>query len=177
MTTEQTTTRPDDLAALLAPTLHDLGFELVQVRLTGGQRRTLQVMAEPLDHTAGMTVDDCAEISHAISAVLDVADPIDGAYSLEVSSPGIDRPLVRPADFVRFAGHEIKAELDQPHAGRKRLAGRLDGLDAEENVVIEIEGDEWRIPFARIKKAKLVLTDALIAAALKGDTGSAEVRE
>jgi len=177
MTTEQTGTRLDDLAALLAPTLHDLGFDLVQVRLTGGQRRTLQVMAEPLDHAAGMTVDDCAEISHAISAVLDVADPIDGAYSLEVSSPGIDRPLVRPTDFARFAGHEIKAELDQPHAGRKRLVGRLDGLDADENVVIEIDGAEWRIPFERIKKAKLVLTDALIAAALKGDAGAFEARE
>lgn len=177
MTTEQADNRVDEIAALLVPTLHDLGFDLVQVRLTGGQRRTLQVMAEPLDHTAGMTVDDCAEISHAISAVLDVADRIAGAYSLEVSSPGIDRPLVRPNDFARFAGHEIKAELDQPHDGRKRLAGRLKGLAAGDEVMIEIDGAEWRIPFDRIKKAKLVLTDALIAAALKGDAGAFEARE
>jgi ribosome maturation factor RimP len=178
MTTDQAGSRPDDIAALLAPTLHDLGFDLVQVKLIGGgQRRTLQVMAEPLDPAAGMTVDDCAEISHAVSAVLDVADPIAGAYTLEVSSPGIDRPLVRPTDFVRFAGHEIKAELDQPHEGRKRLAGRLEGLDKEENVVILIDGAEWRVPFARVKKAKLVLTDALIASALKGSAGAHEVRE
>ena len=177
MTTDQTGNRLDDIAALLAPTLHDLGFDLVQVKLTGGQRRTLQVMAEPLDQDAGMTVDDCAEISHAISAVLDVADPIDGAYALEVSSPGIDRPLVRPNDFARFAGHEIKAELDQPQDGRKRLVGKLSGLGADGSVVIEIDGAEWRIPFERIKKAKLVLTDALIAAALKGDAGAAQVRE
>ncbi len=177
MTIQQAGSTLDDIAALLAPTLHDLGFDLVQVQLTGGQRRTLQVMAEPLDPAAGMTVDDCAEISHAISAVLDVEDPIPGAYSLEVSSPGIDRPLVRAADFVRFAGHEIRAELDQPHEGRKRLMGKLEGLDAEENVVILIDEAEWRVPFARIRKAKLVLTDALIAAALKGDSGAPEARE
>jgi ribosome maturation factor RimP len=177
MTTEQAGNRLDDIAALLAPTLHDMGFDLVQVQLIGGQRRTLQVMAEPLDRAAGMTVDDCAAISHAVSAVLDVEDPIEGAYSLEVSSPGIDRPLVRPDDFVRFAGHEIKAELDQPHDGRKRLVGRLDGLGEDGHVLLEIDGAEWRVPFARIKKAKLVLTDALIAAALKGDAGAHEARE
>lgn len=177
MTTEQAGNRLDDIAALLAPTLHDLGFDLVQVSLVGGQRRTLQVMAEPLDKKSFMTVDDCAEISHAVSAVLDVADPIDGAYSLEVSSPGIDRPLVRPDDFARFAGHEIKAELDQPHDGRKRLIGRLDGLAADGEVLLTIDGAEWRVPFARIKKAKLILTDALIASALKGDAGAHEARE
>lgn len=177
MTTEQAGNRIDEIAALLAPTLHDLGFDLVQVKLTGGQRRTLQVMAEPLDPKAGMTVDDCAEISHAISAVLDVADPIDGAYALEVSSPGIDRPLVRRADFARFAGHVIKAELDAPHDGRKRLVGKLLGLGADGSVGLEIDGAEWRVPFERIKKAKLVLTDALIAAALKGEPGVLEVRE
>jgi ribosome maturation factor RimP len=177
MTTEQAGNRLDDIAALLAPTLHDLGFDLVQVRLVGGQRRTLQVMAEPLDKKSSMTVDDCAEISHAVSAVLDVADPIEGAYALEVSSPGIDRPLVRPDDFARFAGHEIRAELDQPHDGRKRLVGRLDGLAADGEVLLTIDGAEWRVPFARIKKAKLILTDALIAAALKGKAGAHEARE
>ena len=177
MTTEQAGNRLDEIAALLTPTLHDLGFDLVQVRLIGGQKRTLQVMAEPLDRTAGMSVDDCALISHAVSAVLDVADPITGAYSLEVSSPGIDRPLVRADDFARFAGHEVRIEVDPPHDGRKRLIGRLDGLADDGSVLVTVDGAEWRVPFERIKKAKLVLTDALIAAALKGNASALEARE
>ncbi len=177
MATEQAGQGFADIAALLAPTLHDLGFDLVQVRLTGGQRRTLQVMAEPLDRAAGMTVDDCAEISHAISAVLDVADPIEGPYALEVSSPGIDRPLVRPDDFVRFAGHEVRIEVDPPQNGRKRLVGRLDGIVDDGAVRITVDGSEWRVPFERIKRAKLSLTDALIAAALKGGAAAHEAKE
>ncbi len=162
---------------MLTPTLHDLGFDLVQVRLTGGQKRTLQVMAEPLDREAGMTVDDCAEISHAVSAVLDVADPIAGAYSLEVSSPGIDRPLVRLDDFVRFAGHEVRIEVDPPHDGRKRLVGRLEGVADNGAVLVTVDSAEWQVPVERIKKAKLVLTDALIASALKGNAGAHQVKE
>jgi ribosome maturation factor RimP len=177
MATEQTGHKLDDIAALLAPTLHDLGFDLVQVRLTGGQRRTLQVIAEPLDRSVGMTVDDCAEISHAVSAVLDVADPIPGAYSLEVSSPGIDRPLVRLDDFARYAGHEARFELEPPHEGRKRLVGRLDGITEDGAVLVVVDGASWQVPFERIKKAKLVLTDALIAAALKGNAVSLEAKE
>lgn len=165
------------IAALLAPTLNDLGFDLVQVRLMGGQRPTLQVMAEPLDRDAPMTVDDCAEISHAVSAVLDVADPIDGAYALEVSSPGIDRPLVRLDDFVRFAGHEARFELDPSHEGRKRLKGRLDGVTAEQEIVVTADGAEWLVPFARIRRAKLVLTEALLAAALKGNAHAHQAEE
>lgn len=177
MTAQQADDTVAAIRALLAPTLHDLGFALVQVKLTGGQRRTLQVMAEPLVHGAGMTVDDCAEISHAISVVLDVADPIDGAYALEVSSPGIDRPLVRLEDFDRFAGNEVRVELDPPHEGRKRLTGRLDGVADGKDVLLMVDGAEWRLPFERIRKAKLVLTDALIAAALKGSGGAVEARE
>lgn len=161
----------------MAPTLGDLGFELVQVRLMGGRQPTLQVMAEPLDRQRTMTVEDCAEISHAVSAVLDVADPIAGAYRLEVSSPGIDRPLVRPDDYERFKGHEARLELDPPHDGRKRLKGRLDGLGDGREVLIEVDGAEWRVPFDRVKKAKLVLTDALIAASLKGQPQTLEARE
>jgi len=169
--------RLTELAALLAPTLDDLGFELVQVRLLGGRRPTLQVMAEPRDHGRTMTVEDCAEISHAVSAVLDVADPIAGAYALEVSSPGIDRPLVRPEDFERFKGHEARLELEPPHEGRKRLKGRLDGLGDGDEVLMTVDDAVWRVPLARVRKAKLVLTDALIAASLKGAPPMLEARE
>jgi ribosome maturation factor RimP len=141
-----------------------MGFELVQARMIGGTRRTLQVMAEPVDRDRRMTVDDCAEISHAISAILDVADPIQGAYSLEVTSPGIDRPLVRREDFLRFAGFEAKLETDQPIHGRKRFRGVVHGLERDE-VVLEQEGEQVRIPFAFVRKAKLTLSEKLLASA------------
>ncbi|MEZ5862642.1 MAG: ribosome maturation factor RimP [Geminicoccaceae bacterium] len=160
---------------MLAPTLHDLGFDLVQVRLLGGQRRTLQVMAEPLDRGVTMTVEHCADISQAVSAVLDVADPIAGAYVLEVSSPGLDRPLVRLDDFARFAGHEVRLEVEPPLDGRKRWRGLLEGV-AGEDVLLTVEGLTRRVPYPTVRKAKLVLTDALVAAALKGGTGQ-EARE
>lgn len=150
-----------ELADLIEPTLRDLGFELVQVRLSGGTRRTLQVMAEPIDRTHSMTVDDCAEISHAVSAVLDVADPISGEYTLEVSSPGIDRPLVREDDFTRFAGFEAKVETAEPLAGRKRFTGILEGL-AEGEVRLRQDGELVKIPYALVRKAKLTLSDALL---------------
>lgn len=155
-----------ELAELIEPTVRDLGFDLVQVRLSGGTRPTLQVMAEPVDPERRMTVDDCAEISRAVSAVLDVADPIAGAYSLEVSSPGIDRPLVRPADFARFAGLEARVETAGPLAGgRKRFKGLIEGL-AEGEVLLREEGGELaRIPLAAVRKAKLTLSEALLKGA------------
>ena len=131
------TTSFNEVAQLIEPTIRDLGFELVQVRMVGGSRRTLQVMAEPVDRDRGMTVDDCARISHAISAVLDVADPIEGAYALEVSSPGIDRPLVRREHFQRFAGLEAKVECEPAVEGRKRFRGIVRGLEDDEVVVEE----------------------------------------
>lgn len=151
----------NEVAELIEPSLRDLGFELVQVRLSGGTRRTLQVMAEPLDPMRRMTVDDCAEISHAISAILDVEDPIPGAYTLEVSSPGIDRPLVRPVDFERHAGFEARVETAEPLAGRKRFTGLLEGL-ADGEVLLRQEGELVRIPLAAVRKAKLTLSDALL---------------
>ncbi|HRY24057.1 MAG: ribosome maturation factor RimP [Geminicoccaceae bacterium] len=175
MTTAHEGSRIEPLAALLAPTLHDLGFDLVQVRLIGGQRRTLQVMAEPLDRGVTMTVEHCADISQAVSAVLDVADPIAGAYVLEVSSPGLDRPLVRLDDFARFAGDEVRLEVEPPLDGRKRWRGRLEGV-AGEDVLLTVDGLTRRVPYPTIRKAKLVLTDALVAAALKGGAGQ-EARE
>ncbi len=155
--------RTERIAALIAPTLSDLGFDLVRVMLTGGQQPTLQIMAEPLDRSP-MTVEACAEISHAVSALLDVADPIAGAYRLEVSSPGIDRPLIRPADFERFAGFDCKLETEAPLAGRRRFQGRLLGLDGDD-IRLDLPDGPITIPFALVKKAKLVLTDELIRAA------------
>jgi len=141
-----------------------MGYELVRVLLQGRQNQTLQVMAERRDRQS-MTVDDCAEISRSISAILDVEDPIAGAYTLEVSSPGIDRPLTRLQDFERFAGFEAKVETLQPVEGRKRFRGQVMGLNEEDQVRLVVETGEIVIPLANIKSAKLVLTDALIAAA------------
>lgn len=149
------------IAKLIAPTIEALGFELVRVQLSGSQRPTLQVMAEPTNGRA-MSVDDCADISRAISALLDVEDPIASAYSLEVSSPGIDRPLTRPKDYERFLGHEAKVETTAPIDGRKRFKGPIRSVDANA-VELTVDGAEIRIPFAAVHKAKLVLTDALIA--------------
>lgn len=158
--------RIDDIERLIAPSLEAMGYELVRVMLIGRQRPTLQVMAERSDRRP-MTVDDCADISRSLSAILDVEDPIRGAYTLEVSSPGLDRPLVKPADFERFAGFEAKVELETPVDGRRRFRGRLKGLDDSGRVLIEAEGAEAALPFEAIQRAKLMLTDELIAAALK----------
>ncbi|MGI9487730.1 MAG: ribosome maturation factor RimP [Geminicoccaceae bacterium] len=155
--------RKNTIADLIEPTLHAMGYELVRVMNTGGRRPTLQVMAERLDR-AGMTVDHCAEISRAVSAILDVEDPIAGAYELEVSSPGIDRPLVKPADFERFAGFEARVETDRQIEGQRKFKGQLLGLK-DEAVRLVLPDGEREIPFEAIRKAKLVLTDELLAAA------------
>jgi ribosome maturation factor RimP len=156
----------DRIAGLIEPSLDAMGYRLVRVQMSGGRRPTLQVMAERRDDVA-MTVDDCADISRAVSAILDVADPIPGTYSLEVSSPGIDRPLVRREDFDRFAGHEARVELAQPIDGRRRFKGRLLGRDGDAVRMTVEDGGEVALPFPAIAKAKLVLTDELIAAAQK----------
>jgi ribosome maturation factor RimP len=148
---------------LIEPTLRDMGLELVRVLVSGGQRPTLQIMVERGDH-APTTLDDCAEASHAVSALLDVADPLPGAYRLEVTSPGIDRPLVRRADYERFAGFEARLETELPIEGRRRFRGRLLGL-ADDQVRLALPEGEQSIPLDAIKKAKLVLTDDLLAAA------------
>jgi ribosome maturation factor RimP len=162
------------IADLIAPPLEDMGFGLVRARLMGGEtRRTLQVMIDRLDEH-GLTVEDCADVSRALSALLDVEDPIPGAYILEVSSPGIDRPLTRLRDFERFAGHEAKIELAELLDGRRRFRGVLGGIEAEDEIVwIDTDTDRFGIPFAAIGDAKLVMTDALLeahrAAAAKTD--------
>ena len=151
------------IEALLAPTLEDMGYSIVRVRMLGGRNMTLQVMAERADDVA-MRVEDCAAISHAVSAILDVEDPIAGSYQLEVSSPGIDRPLVKPRDFERFAGFDAKVELETPLDGRRRFRGRLLGFaDAQIRMRLDV-GQDVALPFADLKDAKLLLTDELIAA-------------
>ena len=155
------------LVNLIEPTLDPMGYALVRVRLSGGPHATLQVMAERLDDQP-MTVEDCEAISRALSAKLDVEDPITSSYVLEVSSPGIDRPLVRPADYSRFAGHVAKVETRVPVEGRRRFSGRITAAtDSHVRIALEGEGDappEIEIPIADIARAKLKLTDELIAA-------------
>jgi ribosome maturation factor RimP len=157
---------PNEIARIIEPSLDAMGYRLVRLMQTGGLRRpTLQVMAERRDEEP-MTVEDCAEISRAVSALLDVADPIAGAYMLEVSSPGIDRPLVRPEDYDRFAGFEARIDLSSPLDGRKRFRGRVLGREADQ-VRLAIENGEVRLPLAAIAKAKLVLNDELLALAAR----------
>ena len=161
------------IAALIEPTLDAMGFRLVRLRIAGGGRPVLQLMAERPD--GSMSIDDCTEVSRAVSAVLDVEDPIASAYNLEVSSPGIDRPLVRPEDFARHAGFTARIETKTPIDGRKRFKGKLGPVEGE-NVLIDYEtsdkvGGRAAIPLAEIAEAKLVLTDELIQAALKRSKG------
>lgn len=152
-----------EIARLVEPTLQGMGYELVRVQFGGGSGRpTLQIMAERTDRRP-MTVEDCAEISRNVSALLDVEDPLQDAYLLEISSPGIDRPLIRPQDYERFAGFEARLELARPLDGRKRFRGRIGELAGDTVRIIEPAG-EVRLPLDQIHKAKLVLTDELLAA-------------
>lgn len=153
------------LEPIIAPAVEAAGFKLVRLRLMGGKTKTLQIMAERPD--GSMNVEDCAELSRALSDFLDAEDPIEGEYNLEVSSPGIDRPLTRLTDFTRWAGHEAKVELAAPDAnGRKRFKGTLLGLDGSD-VQIETGGQRLSLPFKAIADAKLVLTEKLIQEDLK----------
>jgi len=151
------------IAQTIEPSLEAMGYRLVRVVITSGRQATLQVMAERLDDKP-MTVDDCAQISHSMSALLDVADPIPSAYMLEISSPGIDRPLVRSEDYERFRGFEARIELARPIDGRKRFRGRLLGTSSG-NVRLVTETGEMELPLEAVGRAKLVLTDDLIAGA------------
>lgn len=180
------------IGRIIEPSVEAMGYELVRVQLSGGQRPTLQIMAERSDGAA-MTVEDCADISRAVSALLDVEDPLPGAYTLEVSSPGIDRPLTRLKDFERFAGYEARLETKAPVDGRKRFRGFLAGIedhavrlalpvekkarkggkaapaDASRDGDATAPGDAEAtlvvIPFGLVLKAKLELTDELLKAA------------
>lgn len=149
---------------IITPVVEDLGFALVCVKIVGeGTSQNVQVMAED-PATRKLGVDDCAKISKAISAVMDVEDPVNGAYRLEVSSPGIDRPLTRLQDFEVYQGFEAKIETMMPNEdGQKRFRGRLKGLEAEQ-ILIDTDQGQFSIAFDSLAKAKLVLTDELIKA-------------
>jgi ribosome maturation factor RimP len=152
------------LASIVAPTVEGMGFRLVRLRLMGGKRITLQVMAERVDGT--MEVEDCARLSRALSAVLDVEDPVEREYVLEVSSPGIDRPLTRLEDFDRWEGHEARLETAEMIDGRRRFKGILAGTDGT-RVLIEVEQGTIGLEFDWLIDAKLALTDELIAESLR----------
>ncbi|WP_072385177.1 ribosome maturation factor RimP [Hyphomicrobium sp. CS1BSMeth3] len=162
------------VASLIEPVLESMGYRLVQVRQMGGTDAILEIMAERLDGT--MTVEDCEAVSHAISPLLDVHDPVEGSYRLQISSPGIDRPLVRPADFERWAGYEAKIELKEPVSGRKRFRGPIEGFaDGEARIEIEVPDAGRQIvglPLALIGSAKLVLTDELVRDTLRRAKGN-----
>lgn len=170
------TTEDQRLVELLDPVAEAAGYEIVRLRLMGGENaRRLQIMAETPD--GEMVVEDCARLSRAISEVMDAADPIAGEYTLEVSSPGVDRPLTRLKDFATYEGHEARIELDRVAEGRKRFRGVLAGVDGD-NIGIDLEGEEATamVPFSWIVDAKLILTDALMkrgaeerAARIEGD--------
>ena len=164
------------VAAIVEPVIEDLGFNLVRVRVTGQNGCTVQIMAERPDGT--MSVSDCETVSRAISPVLDLEDPIDKAYHLEVSSPGIDRPLVRASDFERWSGYEAKVEMAVPVAGRKRFRGFIRGV---ENAALALElpdvkeGEERiaRLALSDLGEAHLVMTDDLIRESLRRGTAPA----
>ena len=169
------------IAAIAEPVLEDLGYRLVRVRISGADGCTVQIMAERPDGT--MTIEDCEVVSRALSPVLDVADPVDRAYRLEISSPGIDRPLVRRSDFERYAGHLLKIEMAVAIEGRKRFRGILLGAEGERARIRREdaaagEPTEFLLPIEEMAEAKLVLTDALVTEALRrgkaGRTPSAQ---
>lgn len=167
------------VAAIVGPALAGLGFDLVRVKVSGANGCTVQIMAERPDGT--FSVDDCELASRTISPLLDVEDPIDREYHLEMSSPGIDRPLVRPRDFSRWQGHEIKVEMAVPVAGRKRFRGWIDSADdvsATLRLIDAAEGEDPLVvlPFAGVGDARLVMTDALIREALVRDKAARRSR-
>ena len=161
------------VAAIVEPVIEDLGYRLVRVRVTGTNGCTVQIMAERPDGT--MSVSDCESVSHAVSPALDVDDPINRAYHLEISSPGIDRPLVRAQDFTRWAGYEAKVEMAVPIEGRKRYRGMIEGAEGTVALIRLPDAPEGTDPLARlpigdIGEARLVLTDDLIRESLRRGT-------
>ncbi len=162
------------LAEIITPVIEDLGYELVRVRLMSGKQTTLQIMAQKPDGT--IEVDDCAKISTEVSATLDVEDPILDAYALEVSSPGIDRPLTRLKDFALWEGYEVRIETDELIDGRRRFKGELAGVEGDE-VLITIEEGTIGLKFDWLSDAKLILTDDLIREVLKGRKDAGHIDE
>jgi len=162
------------LAEILTPIIEGLGFELVRVRMMGGKSKTVQIMAERPE--GGIEVDECAEISNAVSAVLDVEDPIEDAYTLEVSSPGIDRPLTRLKDFDTWEGYEAKIETTEMIDGRRRFKGVLAGIEGNE-VLINLDEGTIGLTFDWLSDAKLVLTDDLVREMLRQRKAAGTINE
>ena len=152
------------LEPIFEPVIEKAGFRLVRLRMMGGAAKTLQIMAERPD--GSMDVQGCTQLSHALLDFIEAENPVEGDYEIEVSSPGIDRPLTRLSDFTRWKGHEAKIELTAPLDGRKRFRGQLEGLDGND-VVITSQNQRVQFPFRSVLEAKLVLTDKLIQADLK----------
>ena len=152
--------------AVIRPTVESMGFDIVRVLVLGKFERRVQVMAERQDGRP-ISIDDCTEISRAVSALLDVEDPIEGSYTLEVSSPGLDRPLLKLRDYERYAGHEAKVETTAAVEGRRKFKGRLLGADGEQ-VKLEVDGQQIALDFASIARAKLVVSDRPSAASEGG---------
>jgi ribosome maturation factor RimP len=162
------------LERLIEPEIKSLGFDLVRVMMIGGTSDpTLQVMAERPD-TRQLDIADCEQISRRLSEILDLADPIEGSYRLEVSSPGIDRPLTRLKDFADWAGHEARITLREPRGGRKQFSGTLGGIHGETVKLQTRDGHDHELPFHDIASAKLVLTDKLIQATAPLDPEGAD---
>ncbi|MBI1202361.1 MAG: ribosome maturation factor RimP [Rhodopseudomonas sp.] len=171
---------PARVSSIAEPVIEQLGYRLVRVKISGSEGCTIQIMAERPDGT--MTVDDCEAISRALSPVFDVNEPVSDAYRLEISSPGIDRPLVRRSDFEHFAGHLVRIEMDVPANGRKRFRGILAGVDGDSTKLRlddTAEGAaEVLLPIPDMAEAKLVLTDELVTEALRAEKAAKrELRE
>lgn len=170
------------VAHIAEPVIEQLGYRLVRIKVSATDGATIQIMAERPD--GSMTVEDCETISRALSPVFDVNEPMDGAYRLEISSPGIDRPLVRRSDFERFAGHLVKIEMDVAFEGRKRFRGILAGVDGDKTKLTLDSATEGKdasdvtLPIADMSEAKLVLTDELVSQALRAEKAAKrELRE
>lgn len=162
------------LASIIAPVVATMGLDLVRIQLSGQPGSlTLQVMAED-PATGQLTLDQCAALSRALDLPLDEADPIDGEYALEISSPGIDRPLTRPIDWQNWLGHEARLKLEPAVDGRVRAHGDITALEGDTVVITGKTGQELRLPLSHIRAAKLVLTDRLIAATRPLDTTGAD---
>ncbi|OSP54671.1 ribosome maturation factor RimP [Pseudoruegeria sp. SK021] len=162
------------MAAIITPVIEDLGYELVRVRLMGGKEKTLQIMAEKPE--GGIEVDDCAKISTAVSATLDVEDPLVEAYTLEVSSPGIDRPLTRLKDFEMWEGYEVRIETTELIDGQRRFRGELAGVEGDE-ILLTIQQGTIGLKFDWLSDAKLILTDALVSEMLRQRKASGVIDE
>lgn len=149
------------LQELLEPVISGLGYETVRIMTIGQANPTLQIMIDKLDGS-DIVVEDCAKVSRGLSEILDEKDPISGKYNLEVSSPGLDRPLTKPEHFKRFAGNEAKVETDELVGNRKRFKGVIRSIDEQNQIHLEMDGEEYAIPFDAVSKAKIVITDELL---------------